>query len=208
MVSRKEVRAISAFSAPPGRRSMEMRLAARYQPLDQLLADQDSAVDQERAGGRGKPGRQQVLSMPYEQEEKGWPRPQGEAIGESLARSAHEPSLRRRQKTQAANGGRKCGLFGITHTWPRSVRPSRLRDRERPDAPWRQLPASTYAAEFLCTRTATALERGWLWGFPQKSYVAVGGESQTLAHQPMHKAVVSAGAGYKHHSDEPQNDNE
>ena len=68
-VSRKEVRAISAFSAPPGRRPIEMRLTARYQPLDQLLADQDSAVDQERAGGRGKPGRQQVLSMPHKQKE-------------------------------------------------------------------------------------------------------------------------------------------
>ncbi len=112
MAPRKEARANGAFSTPPGRRPIEMRLTARHQPLDPLLADQDPAVDQERAGGRRKPGRQQVLSMSQEQEEKGGSRPQGKAIGESLARGAHDPSLRQSQKTQAANDGRKRGLFG------------------------------------------------------------------------------------------------
>ena len=75
--------------------------------------------------------------MPHEQEEKGGPRSQGKAIGESLARSAHEPSLRRRQKTQAANDGRKCGLFGIVRTWPWAALSKAIEaaDRERPDAP-------------------------------------------------------------------------
>ncbi len=50
--------------------------------------------------------------MSQEQEEKGGSRPQGKAIGESLARGAHDPSLRQSQKTQAANNGRKRGLFG------------------------------------------------------------------------------------------------